>query len=369
MVEAGGNKLLIIAKEHLGKREERKLDSIVNSSTDAGFDVNLVRTPSADKAKEIIRDSIGKYNGLGVFGGDGSLRTGIEALVTSGKPVDQLPILFAIRGGSVNVFGKATGNYLKEEGNAQMLKEGMSYTMDVIRARIDGGSENGGRDIYFLSNASIGLIGDMFNLRDRTHGQEGGIKGYARTIPKTLRRAQHFDIAITKDNTDEKTFSDVSELFILNGGKAGFIAFGPDEAYDGKELLAIIFNKWKRLGNWDKLKSRWAIASKQVQGLAFDMTHPGEPSEYEDRFRAQNIKVELKDGKKISLQLDGDGLGEVTSSIEFDILEDAVRMVIRDQSKPGKRRKIQQLLGFQGRPFRQQGEKVIWNKLSSLQNR
>ncbi|HSA83896.1 MAG TPA: diacylglycerol kinase family protein [Patescibacteria group bacterium] len=356
MVEAGGNKLLIVAKKDLSRKEERKLGRIVNRLARRRFEVDVKRTPSVEAAQEAIKDSIGNVHGLGIFGGDGALRTAVEALVDNPTPSDQLPLLFAVRGaGSIKLFQKATGNYLSERGVARTLEEGKSYEMDIIRARIDGGTANGGRDLYFLSNASLGkLIGGLFNQKDRTKSKRGGFWGYLPLVPKVVNDAKEFTAEVTtNENQTKKTFK-TPEIFVLNGGKGGFIAFDPDQAYDGKELLSIVFN------DVPVLKSKFTIAASVLSGLIFDATHPGKQSEFEQRFRAEKIRIDLPEGDPIYLQLDGDGVGVVNSSIEFSIAEKPIRVMLRDQSRPGIRRRLQEIFHLQGRPFRQEGEKVVW---------
>lgn len=356
MVEAGGNKLLIIAKKDLSRKEERKLTRVVRRLEKRDFVVDVRRTPTPEKAQGEIQGSIGEVQGVGIFGGDGALRTGVEALITNDTPSDKLPLLFAVRGaGSLKLFQKATGNYLTERGVARTLEEGKCYEMNIIRAKIDGGDEHGGRELYFLSNASLGrLIGGLFNQKDRTKHKRGGFWGYLPVVPKVLNDAREYTAEITKDDAESMRTVRTPEIFILNGGKGGFIAFGPDEKYDGKELLAIVFNEVP------VLKSKYTIAGSMIQGLYLDAIHPGVPSGFEQRFRAQKIKIDLKDGEEIYLQLDGDGVGVVKSSIEFSIAEKPIRVMLRDQSKPGIRRRLQEWIGFQGRPFRSEGEKVVW---------
>lgn len=365
MIETRGNRVVVVAKENLTRRKTRKLDAEIADLTNNGFQVEVLRTPNAKIAEDQIKKRISEraVDAVGVLGGDGKLRTAAQAIETSDVPADQLPILFQLHGdGSVKVFQKATENDMSP---SQTLKEGKCYELDVIKATIDGGKKNGGQELYLLSNASLGhLIGGLFNLKDRAKHSRGGVLGYAPFVLKAIRHSKDFTVDITIDGKEEekKTYT-ASELFTLNAGKGGFISFGPDETYDGKQMYLIAFNKAPLFS------SRWTRSSSIVQGLIYDARHPGEESEFEERSRGKKIRIDIKDGQEIPLQLDGDGVGVVRSSLELSIAEKPIRVMVKDQSRPGWRRKIEEWIGFQRTPFRNQGEQVIWKELTPSTSR
>lgn len=319
-------RLLIIANGNANKEASAQLgNELIAEAQNRGYSAVLEVTPSVKKAQEILEGDLEGIEAVIALGGDGTVLKVAEGLrkiilanrlQTDPEKRKHVPKLVAPQNsvGSIQVFSKELAMPSQPDQILDVIERGSIQRVQLGTVSIDGNPEE-----VFISNASAGLSGDLFD-RDRSKGQKGGIRGYVRRAPLVISRAKYVggNIAVIREREVNgkiayginRSGEKVTDVFIHNGGDFGPFPINPEKQYHSDDLAAIVFH--------GKTGPRRG-AFREMYALLHD-SRSKKPTKREDRMTGREIVIDLSGGKtvqRVKVQRDGDFLGVAEKEIRF----------------------------------------------------
>ena len=319
---------LLVVNHKASATTERTRDVLIHALADQ-FHLETVRTDHRGHALELGRRAV--HEGMDVvvtFGGDGTVNETVNGMLTGmadigGRP-DELPRFGAVPGGSANVFARALGfppDAVEATGDlVDALRNDRTRVIGLARAtatRLDGSQFSR----WATFNAGLGLdaqiIHNMEELRAR--GKDATPTRYLTTTLRTFFAGT--------DRKHPRITLDV-----------------PGQGSIPGVFLAIIQNAspWTYLGtlsvnplpetNWDNGIGVWAVRRMTtIDGLRYSrriVMGSKAGSTKNGLFVGKDLKrFSARAPLGVQLQIDGEGLGEVTS-VTFESFPDMLRVFI-----------------------------------------
>lgn len=201
-----------------------KLDSVIHSLQNGGYEVTLYRTMSIEGIYESMKSAEG-YDCIIASGGDGTLNHVINAMVKNNIniPIGILP------SGTANDFA----NHLNIPRN---LIDACNVISNGKTTELDLGKIN---DRYFVNVAAAGLLTDVSQKININVKNTLGKMAY---YLKGIEQIPNFKSVPVRIKHEGSVIEEMVYLFvILNGDTAGGFKLAPDSnAYDGNlNLIAI----------------------------------------------------------------------------------------------------------------------------------
>jgi diacylglycerol kinase (ATP) len=253
-----------------------------------------------------------------------ALRQGVSVVIAAGGDGTVRAVAEALRGSTVPlaIVPSGTGNLLARnlnllrtsvEESAAIAFSGTERAIDVGVAsatRVDGGTH----DHVFLVMAGVGLDARMIAATRATLKRQVGWLAYVDAGVRLIPSSQPFRIRYSVRGRPERHTRASSVLVANCGLLPGNMQFLPDaELDDGVLDIAVLQPKgmlgwlgiWRRV-TWDNGVLRRTAVGRRIILLA----EPGNERTMMT-LRAGDIRISLEDPQEF--ELDGDGLGSVTS--------------------------------------------------------
>jgi diacylglycerol kinase family enzyme len=310
--------VMVNGRKKKSVREGRRMAAVAENR---GHVVDLYVTQTGKAADGVLSGNIDQYDAVVAIGGDGTVLRVAEALrnkilenrkQTDPEKIKNVPKLVAPKNsvGSIQVFGTELNMPSDPEEVIDVIEHGDIQEVQLGTVSIDGQKEK-----IFVSNASAGLSGRLFN-RDRSKGQIGGIIGYGLNVPGVFRRAAYLggNIGVIQRRDEEgnvrsavnRPGEKVTDVFVHNGGKFGIFPLNPDKQYDSQDLSTMIYH-----GKTGPRRGALGQAHALVQSF-----YSQEVADNEDRINGVEVVITDFSGE-VEVQRDGDFLGIATKEIRF----------------------------------------------------
>ena len=219
--EHASRKALCLYSTKTGKARIRKhLDEIIARLKACFLTLDVFEMPSMEEGQEKAKQSCGVYDVLIVFGGDGTMRNIIQAIVCE----KEKPILGYINGGTMSDFGTNFGIKGSHKHALRIIEEGHIKEMDVGKVN----------DQYFGYVAAVGAYADIPYVVKRKYKKRiGSLAYYVKAVqegfvPKKIKGVLRYD--------DKEIPFKTPFLLCLSGKKVGGFHVSPKSKIDDGKL-------------------------------------------------------------------------------------------------------------------------------------
>ncbi|MEK6773620.1 MAG: diacylglycerol kinase family protein [Bdellovibrionota bacterium] len=115
-------------------------------------ELNFHSAPSTDSMSNFIKKELAeKTDVLMICGGDGTISTTLQILMTNEKNIENLPPICIIRSGTANDLAHEIGITERIDNAARLILEGKEKKIDVIEIEANGNKK------YMLTNGGLGV--------------------------------------------------------------------------------------------------------------------------------------------------------------------------------------------------------------------
>lgn len=232
--------LLFIYNPESGRRSiAGQLDKIISAFVKEGKLLTLYRI-GADNPRDLTAEMIsGRYDGVVVCGGDGSVSTIAGTIIEHGL---ELP-LGIIPGGTCNDFARSMGLPQDVEACARLIARGRISSVDI--GRVNGSA-------YFVNTLGGGVFINVSYETDPNLKKALGPLAYYITGIGELGKMKPFELTVT---TDKEQITESALLFlVLNGPDvSGFSGVIKDAKMRDGEMDILIFKDLNALAITDSL--------------------------------------------------------------------------------------------------------------------
>lgn len=270
-----------------------RLDAIRDAFDDRGVPTEWLETRTDEPGLGLARNAVeAGAEVVTVAGGDGTVRSCLEALIGTDVSLAILPL--------------GTGNLLALNlGIPLDPVDAVDVAMKGIPRRIDIGMANGEP---FTVMAGMGLDADM--IRDATPGAKSrfGALAYVGSLFRHLRR-RRVDVTLHIDDGERARYRSTMVLLGIVGQLQGGVKVFPDARIAGGKLHVLVVEARGWIG--------WLDTAGRVLFRR--------PGRHLHRHTARRVIIET-DPPEV-YEVDGEVRGE-TARLELEVLRDAVRVLV-----------------------------------------
>lgn len=303
-----------------GRVDLRKLRSAVEAITIAqGWEPSLWLKTDADEtgAAQALRAIAQKATHIVVAGGDGTVRTVLEAVARSEAKVSVgiVPV------GTGNVLARNIGIALDDlRTQVQRALEGIAHPIDMGLARII--LEDDSRvEKYFAVMAGLGLDAKIMLNTDAARKQRLGWIAYVESGFKTLP-LQYQRLTIQVDGRETRSVRVLTLLIGNVGWLPGKLSMMPDAAMDDGLLDVAVIGP-RRVWDWIDFWTRVTIGNNVVRTTRAGRKLLDATANVKTLENLTSKKIRVTPESRVELQLDGDAIG-VVQEVEFEAIARAV---------------------------------------------
>lgn len=303
-----------------GRVDLRKLRSAVEAITLAqGWEPSLWLKTDADEtgAAQALRAIAQKATHIVVAGGDGTVRTVLEAVARSEAKVSVgiVPV------GTGNVLARNLGIALDDlRTQVKRALEGIAHPIDMGLARII--LEDDSRiEKYFAVMAGLGLDAKIMLNTDAARKQRLGWIAYVESGFKTLP-LQYQRLTIQVDGRETRSVRVLTLLIGNVGWLPGKLSMMPDAAMDDGLLDVAVIGP-RRVWDWIDFWTRVTIGNNVVRTTRAGRKLLDATANVKTLENLTSKKIRVTPESRVELQLDGDAIG-VVQEVEFEAIARAV---------------------------------------------
>ena len=303
-----------------GRVDLRKLRSAVEAITLAqGWEPSLWLKTDADEtgAAQALRAIAQKATHIVVAGGDGTVRTVLEAVARSEAKVSVgiVPV------GTGNVLARNLGIALDDlRTQVKRALEGIAHPIDMGLARII--LEDDSRiEKYFAVMAGLGLDAKIMLNTDAARKQRLGWIAYVESGFKTLP-LQYQRLTIQVDGRETRSVRVLTLLIGNVGWLPGKLSMMPDAAMDDGLLDVAVIGP-RRIWDWIDFWTRVTIGNNVVRTTRAGRKLLDATANVKTLENLTSKKIRVTPESRVELQLDGDAIG-VVQEVEFEAIARAV---------------------------------------------
>ena len=303
-----------------GRVDLRKLRSAVDSVTsNLGWEPSLWLKTDADEtgAAQALRAIAQKATHIVVAGGDGTVRTVLEAVAKSGSKasVGIVPI------GTGNVLARNLGIQL-DDMRVQVHRAllGIAHPMDMGLARIIFEDQSRTEKLFGVM-AGIGLDAKIMLNTDAARKRRLGWIAYVESGFKSMPLKYH-RLSIQVDGRDARTVRVLTLLVGNVGLLPGRISMMPDAALDDGKLDVAAIGP-RHFFDWIDFWTRVTIGNNVVRTTRAGRKLLDATANVKTLENLAGKKVRVLPEEKVELQLDGDAIG-IIHEVEFETIPRAI---------------------------------------------
>lgn len=303
-----------------GRVDLRKLRSAVEAITLAqGWEPSLWLKTDADEtgAAQALRAIAQKATHIVVAGGDGTVRTVLEAVARSEAKVSVgiVPV------GTGNVLARNLGIALDDlRTQVKRALEGIAHPIDMGLARII--LEDDSRiEKHFAVMAGLGLDAKIMLNTDAARKQRLGWIAYVESGFKTLP-LQYQRLTIQVDGRETRSVRVLTLLIGNVGWLPGKLSMMPDAAMDDGLLDVAVIGP-RRVWDWIDFWTRVTIGNNVVRTTRAGRKLLDATANVKTLENLTSKKIRVTPESRVELQLDGDAIG-VVQEVEFEAIARAV---------------------------------------------
>jgi diacylglycerol kinase (ATP) len=270
------------------------------------FDVVLTQGPG--HATAIAAESAGRYERIGVVGGDGTNNEVLNGLVCEDRPVDPNVVLGFIPRGTGADFARGLGIPSDVEAAAQRLVDGEVREVDV--GKVAYRTQDGVPTVrYFLNEASVGM-GPLVCARVNSRSKAaGGAFSYLRATVATALRYRDKPVAFSFDSSNGVEIL-LNNAWVANGRySGGGIMSAPRAEIDDGLLDVVCLPRmivWRRFASLLRLRSGSFI---EMPGVSYRTVR----------------RVDLRSQAPVYIETDGEPIGMLPAT--FEVLSGRLKIV------------------------------------------
>ena len=303
-----------------GRVDLRKLRSAVESITlSQGWEPSLWLKTDADEtgAAQALRAIAQKATHIVVAGGDGTVRTVLEAVARSQAKVSVgiVPV------GTGNVLARNLGIALDDlRTQVKRALEGIAHPIDMGLARII--LEDDSRvEKLFAVMAGLGLDAKIMLNTDAARKRRLGWIAYAESGFKTLP-LQYQRLTLQVDGRETRSVRVLTLLIGNVGWLPGKLSMMPDAAMDDGLLDVAVIGP-RRIWDWIDFWTRVTIGNNVVRTTRAGRKLLDATANVKTLENLTSKKIRVTPESRVELQLDGDAIG-VIQEVEFEAIPRAV---------------------------------------------
>lgn len=303
-----------------GRVDLRKLRSAVEAVTSAGgWEPTLWLKTDADEtgAAQALRAIAQKATHLVVAGGDGTVRTVLEAVALSDAKVTVgiVPV------GTGNVLARNLGIALDDlRTQVQRALQGIAHPIDMGLARIILDDDSRVEKLFAVM-AGLGLDAKIMLNTDAARKERLGWIAYVESGFKTLP-LQYQRLTIQIDGRETRSVRVLTLLIGNVGWLPGKLSMMPDAALDDGLLDVAVIGP-RRLWDWIDFWTRVTIGNNVVRTTRAGRKLLDATANVKTLENLTSKKIRVTPESKVELQLDGDAIG-VIQEVEFEAIARAV---------------------------------------------
>ena len=303
-----------------GRVDLRKLRSAVEAVTSAGgWEPTLWLKTDADEtgAAQALRAIAQKATHLVVAGGDGTVRTVLEAVALSDAKVTVgiVPV------GTGNVLARNLGIALDDlRTQVQRALQGIAHPIDMGLARIILDDDSRVEKLFAVM-AGLGLDAKIMLNTDAARKERLGWIAYVESGFKTLP-LQYQRLTIQIDGRETRSVRVLTLLIGNVGWLPGKLSMMPDAALDDGLLDVAVIGP-RRLWDWIDFWTRVTIGNNVVRTTRAGRKLLDATANVKTLENLTSKKIRVTPESRVELQLDGDAIG-VIQEVEFEAIARAV---------------------------------------------
>jgi YegS/Rv2252/BmrU family lipid kinase len=284
-----------------------------------GWEPSLWLKTDADEtgAAQALRAIAQKATHIVVAGGDGTVRTVLEAVARSEAKVSVgiVPV------GTGNVLARNLGIALDDlRTQVKRALEGIAHPIDMGLARII--LEDDSRiEKYFAVMAGLGLDAKIMLNTDAARKQRLGWIAYVESGFKTLP-LQYQRLTIQVDGRETRSVRVLTLLIGNVGWLPGKLSMMPDAAMDDGLLDVAVIGP-RRVWDWIDFWTRVTIGNNVVRTTRAGRKLLDATANVKTLENLTSKKIRVTPESRVELQLDGDAIG-VVQEVEFEAIARAV---------------------------------------------
>jgi YegS/Rv2252/BmrU family lipid kinase len=303
-----------------GRVDLRKLRSAVEVVTSAGgWEPTLWLKTDADEtgAAQALRAIAQKATHLVVAGGDGTVRTVLEAVALSDAKVT----VGIVPAGTGNVLARNLGIALDDlRTQVQRALQGIAHPIDMGLARIILDDDTRVEKLFAVM-AGLGLDAKIMLNTDAARKERLGWIAYVESGFKTLP-LQYQRLTIQIDGRETRNVRVLTLLIGNVGWLPGKLSMMPDAALDDGLLDVAVIGP-RRLWDWIDFWTRVTIGNNVVRTTRAGRKLLDATANVKTLENLTSKKIRVTPESKVELQLDGDAIG-VIQEVEFEAIARAV---------------------------------------------
>lgn len=303
-----------------GRVDLRKLRSAVEAVTSTGgWEPTLwLKTDAGETgAAQALRAIAQKATHLVVAGGDGTVRTVLEAVALSEAKVT----VGIVPAGTGNVLARNLGIALDDlRTQVQRALQGIAHPIDMGLARIILDDDTRVEKLFAVM-AGLGLDAKIMLNTDAARKQRLGWIAYVESGFKTLP-LQYQRLTIQIDGRETRSVRVLTLLIGNVGWLPGKLSMMPDAAMDDGLLDVAVIGP-RRLWDWIDFWTRVTIGNNVVRTTRAGRKLLDATANVKTLENLTSKKIRVTPESRVELQLDGDAIG-VIQEVEFEAIARAV---------------------------------------------
>lgn len=275
-------------------------DALIASLKGCGIDVLEDRMHRGETCSDVVLRNASKVDLVIVAGGDGTLNSAVDALVTTKLPLGILPL------GTANDLARTLELPTELDDACRVIAAGHTRAIDV--GRVNGK--------HFLNVASIGLSVDITRLLTKEVKRAWGVLAYLIVALRALYQTRLFRAEI---RTPTETFRVRTIQIAVGNGKhyGGGLAVADDAEIDDRrlDLYSLELTHF-----WQIATLLWRLKTGSLSG-----------SKYARTIRGKSFEVVTRRPRRINT----DGELIVRTPAKFEIVPEALTVLVPQPAEEG----------------------------------
>ena len=293
-------KSIFVYNPESGKSSVVKLkDYILNKLSKKFGEIDCVATTHAGHAKELAKESIGKYDYFFIAGGDGTLHEVVNGFGSS----ETKPIIGYIPCGTVNDIARSIGISRNIKKSVKTIMKGKPFEHDIFRLNRR----------YGIYVCCTGLFTKSSYDTDRYNKKKYGKIAYFNRGVNEIKDCK--PVAVTLEINGETIQKNCGLVLILNSRSVAGFPINKKAKLDDGEVEIVLFHSNKKNIPFDEIS---IIFKAFTLGIDSVKNHPSVIYR-----KASNFKITTNDGTIINL----DGEKSDEGSFNFTVLPKAIKII------------------------------------------